>query len=180
MNYHQFYPIDVVNGEGTRCTLFVTGCSHRCRGCYNKTTWNPYKGTLFTTELEDYIISILQDTHIPRRGLTLSGGDPLFEANLDSVLHLVTRVKSETTKDIWLWTGFELHEALKHPVRAAILNKVDTIIDGKFIKELADPSLTWRGSSNQVIYDRVGTEFVRRAGVYVDLPKASHDKLTLN
>ena len=92
----------------------------------------------------------------------------------------MTRVKTETTKDIWLWTGFELQEALKHPVRAEILNKVDTIIDGKFVKELADPSLTWRGSSNQVIYDRVGTEFVRRAGVYTTIMQVGHDKLTLN
>jgi anaerobic ribonucleoside-triphosphate reductase activating protein len=160
MRYHQFYPIDVVNGAGTRCTLFVTGCEHRCRGCYNKTTWNPDKGHLFTKELEDAIINMLNDVELPRRGLTLSGGDPLFEANLESVLHLVNRVKTETTKDIWLWTGFTLKDALLHPVRAEILKRVDTIIDGKFVKELADPSLKWRGSSNQCIYDVEDSGFV--------------------
>ncbi|MCG7588211.1 4Fe-4S cluster-binding domain-containing protein, partial [Photobacterium sp. OFAV2-7] len=82
MNYLNYYPVDVVNGPGTRCTLFVSGCEHQCRGCYNKNTWRLDCGHPFTQEMEDQIISDLNDTRIKRRGLSLSGGDPLHPANL--------------------------------------------------------------------------------------------------
>lgn len=89
MNYHQYYPIDVVNGPGTRCTLFVAGCVHQCPGCYNKSTWRLNSGQPFTPALEDRIIADLNDTRVPRQGLSLSGGDPLHPANVPSILQLV-------------------------------------------------------------------------------------------
>lgn len=151
MNYHKYHPVDVVNGEGTRCTLFVAGCEHNCRGCYNKSTLNPNSGHLFTQELEDKIIADLQDTRIMRRGLSLSGGDPLHPANIDSVLQLVKRVKNECpTKDIWLWTGYTFNNLTN--TQKEIVDMVDVLIDGKFEQELYDPSLEWRGSSNQIIH----------------------------
>lgn len=151
MNYHQYYPIDVVNGLGTRCTLFVSGCVHQCRGCYNQSTWSLDSGHPFTQALEDQIIHDLNDTRIPRRGLSLSGGDPLHPQNVASVLKLVQRVKSECPgKDIWLWTGYLLAELSAE--QRELVDLIDVLIDGKFEKELADPSLHWRGSSNQVIH----------------------------
>ncbi|MCF7362042.1 anaerobic ribonucleotide reductase-activating protein [Vibrio diazotrophicus] len=151
MNYHQYHPIDVVNGPGTRCTLFVSGCEHNCKGCYNQSTWSLRSGHPYTQDLEDRIIADLNDTRIPKRGLSLSGGDPLHPQNVSAILHLVKRVKQECSgKDIWLWTGYllsELSEAQKQ-----VLEYIDVLIDGKFIKDLADPSLDWRGSSNQVIH----------------------------
>lgn len=151
MNYHHYYPIDVVNGEGTRCTLFVSGCIHQCRGCYNQSTWSLDSGHPFTQALEDQIIRDLQDTRIFRRGLSLSGGDPLHPKNLSPLLALVKRVKQECpTKDIWLWTGYKLDELT--PEQQALVHYVDVLIDGKFEQDKADPALKWRGSSNQVIY----------------------------
>ena len=151
MNYHQYHPIDVVNGPGTRSTLFVSGCEHNCKGCYNQSTWSLRSGHPYTQDLENRIIADLNDTRIPKRGLSLSGGDPLHPQNVSAIFHLVKRVKQECTdKDIWLWTGYllsELSEAQKQ-----VLEYIDVLIDGKFIKELADPSLDWRGSSNQVIH----------------------------
>ncbi|MDW6019230.1 anaerobic ribonucleoside-triphosphate reductase-activating protein [Vibrio plantisponsor] len=151
MNYHQYHPIDVVNGPGTRSTLFVSGCEHNCKGCYNQSTWSLRSGHPYTQDLEDRIIADLNDTRIPKRGLSLSGGDPLHPQNVSAILHLVKRVKQECSgKDIWLWTGYllsELSEAQKQ-----VLEYIDVLIDGKFIKDLADPSLDWRGSSNQVIH----------------------------
>ncbi|MFV0447344.1 MAG: anaerobic ribonucleoside-triphosphate reductase-activating protein [Vibrio sp.] len=151
MNYHQYHPIDVVNGPGTRSTLFVSGCVHNCKGCYNQSTWSLRSGHPYTQELEDRIIADLNDTRIPKRGLSLSGGDPLHPQNVPTVLQLVKRVKRECSgKDIWLWTGYvlaDLSEAQKQ-----VLEYIDVLIDGKFVKDLADPSLDWRGSSNQVIY----------------------------
>ncbi|OBT07969.1 anaerobic ribonucleotide reductase-activating protein [Vibrio sp. UCD-FRSSP16_10] len=151
MNYHNYYPVDVVNGEGTRCTLFVSGCIHQCRGCYNQSTWSPTSGSVFTQEMEDQIIADLNDTRIKRRGLSLSGGDPLYPGNLQAILKLVKRVKDECDgKDIWLWTGYELAELTEE--QQQVVQYVDTLIDGKFVKDLADARLEWRGSSNQVIH----------------------------
>ncbi|ENM5770224.1 anaerobic ribonucleoside-triphosphate reductase-activating protein [Vibrio mimicus] len=151
MNYHQYYPIDVVNGPGTRCTLFVSGCVHQCKGCYNQSTWSLSSGHPYTQELEDRIIADLNDTRIKRRGLSLSGGDPLHPANLEAVLKLVRRVKEECpTKDIWLWTGYQLQELNEQ--QKQLLPYLDVLVDGKFEQALADPMLEWRGSANQIIH----------------------------
>ncbi|KQB01424.1 anaerobic ribonucleotide reductase-activating protein [Vibrio metoecus] len=151
MNYHQYYPIDVVNGPGTRCTLFVSGCEHQCKGCYNQSTWSLTSGHPYTQELEDQIIADLNDTRIKRRGLSLSGGDPLHPANVDAVLRLVRRVKEECPdKDIWLWTGYRLADF--NEAQQALLPYLDVLVDGKFEQALADPMLEWRGSANQVIH----------------------------
>ena len=151
MNYHQYYSLDVLNGEGTRCTLFVAGCEHQCKGCYNQSTWSVNSGHLFNQELEDKIISDLNDTRIVRRGLSLSGGDPLHPANVSSILSLLTRIQSECKgKDIWLWTGYKLEQL--NDKQRDVLCFVDVLIDGKFEKSLADPGLVWRGSLNQNVH----------------------------
>ncbi|AKY02218.1 hypothetical protein AEO54_105 [Vibrio phage vB_VorS-PVo5] len=153
MNYMKYIPTDVVNGEGTRCVLFVSGCSHGCNGCYNEVAWNPNSGYKFTKELEDQIITDLQDTRIKRRGITLSGGDPLHKRNFTSVLRLCKRIRKECpTKDIWLYTGYTL-EQVKIGRFCAILDYIDVLVDGKFEKDLHDAGLKFRGSSNQnIIY----------------------------
>jgi anaerobic ribonucleoside-triphosphate reductase activating protein len=151
MNYHQYYPIDVVNGPGTRVTLFVSGCEHACKGCYNQSTWSLRSGHDFGQALEDQIIADLNDSRIYRRGLSLSGGDPMHPANVADVLRLVKRVKQECIgKDIWLWTGYLLADLSSE--QEQLLPFIDVLIDGKFEQALADPSLEWRGSSNQVIH----------------------------
>lgn len=151
MNYHQYYPVDVVNGPGTRCTLFVSGCVHQCPGCYNKSTWRLNSGLPFTQALEERIIADLQDTQIPRQGLTLSGGDPLHPQNVPDVLRLVKRVRAECPgKDIWLWTGYVLAELTSEQQQVVAL--INVLVDGKFVQDLKDPALIWRGSSNQVIH----------------------------
>ena len=151
MFYSAYHSIDVINGEGTRCTLFVSGCEHACKGCYNQSTWRVDSGHEFSQALEDQIIKDLTDSRIHRRGLSLSGGDPLHPANLEAVLNLVTRVKNECpNKDIWLWSGYQLGEL--SAAQKNIINLVDVFIDGKFEQDKADPSLLWRSSSNQQIY----------------------------
>jgi len=151
MHYNNYYPVDVVNGPGTRCTLFVSGCEHQCRGCYNKSTWRLDNGHAFTQEMEDRIINDLNDTRIKRRGLSLSGGDPLHPANLTSVLKLINRIKTECVgKDIWLWSGYVLAELTEQ--QQQIVDLIDVLVDGKFEQEKRDPSLVWKGSENQVIH----------------------------
>ena len=151
MNYHRYYPLDMVNGPGTRCTLFVAGCEHHCRGCYNQSTWRLDSGHLFTPQLEDLIIHDLNDHRIPRQGLSLSGGDPLHPANLSAVLQLARRVRTECSqKDIWLWTGYCF--ANLTPAQRQVIDLINVLVDGPFIEPLKDLSLAWRGSTNQRIY----------------------------
>lgn len=151
MYYHQYYPVDVVNGPGTRATLFVSGCEHQCRGCYNQSTWRLDSGHPFDQAMSDRVIADLNDPRIKRRGLSLSGGDPLHPANLVDVLALVKRVRAECPgKDIWCWTGYRLEEL--SPAQQEVVSLIDTLIDGRFEQALADPGLVWRGSSNQIIH----------------------------
>ncbi|RRZ96827.1 anaerobic ribonucleoside-triphosphate reductase-activating protein [Erwinia sp. 198] len=151
MNIHQYYPVDIVNGPGTRCTLFVAGCEHQCVGCYNKSTWRLNSGYPFTVQMEEQLIADLNDTRIPRQGLSLSGGDPLHPANVADIYRLVQRVRRDCPgKDIWLWTGYCLAELTAAQRRVA--ERLDVLVDGKFIEALRDPALRWRGSSNQVIH----------------------------
>lgn len=151
MNFHQYYPVDVVNGPGTRCTLFVSGCVHQCRGCYNQSTQRLDSGKLFTQQAADQIIADLKDERIKRRGLSLSGGDPLHPANVPEILALVKRVKAECPdKDIWVWTGYTLAEL--DDAQREVTDYIDVLIDGKFEQDKKDLNLEWRGSSNQIIH----------------------------
>jgi anaerobic ribonucleoside-triphosphate reductase activating protein len=151
MYYHKYYPVDVVNGPGTRASLFVSGCVHQCPGCYNQSTWRLDGGKAFDSAMSDRIIADLNDGRIKRRGLTLSGGDPLHPANVPQVLALVRRVRAECPgKDIWCWTGYRLEELDEAQWQLAAL--LDVLVDGRFEQTLADPGLLWRGSSNQQVH----------------------------
>ncbi|AVG75557.1 anaerobic ribonucleoside-triphosphate reductase-activating protein [Pantoea ananatis] len=151
MRIHRYYDVDIVNGPGTRCTLFVSGCEHQCRGCYNQSTWRLDSGVPFTLEMEERLLADLQDTRIPRQGLSLSGGDPLHPHNVPHVRRLVKRVKQTCAgKDIWLWTGYDM-QALS-PAQRAILPWIDVVIDGRFEEAERDATLLWRGSRNQKIW----------------------------
>ena len=148
MYYHAYYNVDVVNGPGTRCTLFVSGCEHRCAGCYNSATWPVDSGRPFSLAMEKKIIADLQDTRIRRQGFSLSGGDPLHPANLATVQALVEKIKHYCPeKDIWCWTGYSL--AALSQAQRKVLRYLDVLIDGPFIKEKKQSKNPWYGSSNQ-------------------------------
>ncbi|SFN25355.1 anaerobic ribonucleoside-triphosphate reductase activating protein [Izhakiella capsodis] len=151
MNIQQYYPVDVINGPGTRCTLFVSGCEHQCPGCYNQCTWRTDSGVPFTIEREEQLIADLKDSRIPRQGLSLSGGDPLHPHNVADILRLVKRVRRECAgKDVWLWTGYRLQEL--SDAQREVVAQLDVLVDGRFEQALKDPALVWRGSSNQIIH----------------------------
>lgn len=147
MRYAQYYPCDFSNGEGVRCTLFVTGCLHGCNGCYNSSTWNPNRGAEFNEAMVQQILSDLKE----RDGLSLSGGDPLYTKNRDAITELCRRVKVEfPDKNIWLWTGYRFEDICD----LEVVRYLDVIIDGKF--EQGNLTLRpWRGSNNQRLFRRV-------------------------
>ena len=137
----------MLNGDGIRVVLWVAGCEHRCKGCHNTVTWDLNGGLLFDENAKNIIFEELSKDYVS--GLTLSGGDPMHTNNRDAILELVKETKEKfPNKNIWMYTGYELADVIKHP----ILKYIDVLIDGKFIESLKDDSLEWRGSSNQKIY----------------------------
>ena len=141
------YP-DVNNGEGCRVTLFVSGCTHRCKGCHNPETWNFNFGNEFNDEVKTKLFEIISKPYI--KGLTLSGGDPLD--SYDDVLELVKDFRKYfgETKDIWVYTGYVIDDLLSLN-KEEILDYIDVLVDGKYDEKQRDVSLPFRGSKNQRI-----------------------------
>lgn len=149
MRYQTIIKGDLVNGEGVRCSLFVSGCSHGCPGCFNESAWDYRSGSEFSTETVQQILEELSKPYID--GLSLLGGDPLMPKNISTVIELCKLVKEQyPTKNIWCWTGYTLSEVQENHA-ADILQYCDVLIDGKFIDEQKDLTLEFRGSQNQRI-----------------------------
>ena len=145
------YP-DLENGCGCRVTLWVSGCSHHCIECHNPETWDYDSGQAFTTKSYQDLKEVLSLPYI--EGLTLSGGDPLYKDNARGILTLCEKVKADfPTKDIWLYTGYTWEQILKNPALKEVLDFIDVLVEGPYVKELRDISLAFRGSSNQRIVD---------------------------
>ena len=142
------YKETVVDGEGLRYSIYFAGCTHACKGCHNKESWCPDNGTLITEEYLDKIINEINSNPL-LNGITLSGGDPLY--NPEEMLEVIKYLKEKTGMNIWLYTGYTIEELRKDNKRMAVLEYIDTLVDGKFVQELYDPLLKFRGSSNQRI-----------------------------
>lgn len=175
MNYASIKPVDVANGTGVRVSLFVSGCTHKCKGCFNSEAWDFNYGDLYTDETQKYIISCLEKTYI--RGLSLLGGEPFDPHNQDTLIKLLKEVKKKfPEKDIWCYTGYDFDKdfhgefAEKYKSTAELLSLIDILVDGEFVLELKNPSLKFRGSSNQRIID-VKTSLKSGETVLCDLSK---------
>lgn len=148
MRYHNITKDDMLNGCGLRVVLWVSGCTHQCPNCHNPITWDLCGGLPFDQEAKEELFEALSKDHIS--GLTLSGGDPLHPANRSEIGELIREVKERfPKKNIWLYTGFTWEEIREIP----FLSLVDVVVDGRFMEDLKDPMLHWRGSSNQRIID---------------------------
>ena len=138
----------VVDGPGFRLSVYCAGCSHRCQGCHNPQSWEMANGKEMDVE------EILQAVKDSPWNVTFSGGDPFFQA--EGFAELARRIKAETSKTIWCYTGYTL-EALKEendPWKMELLRNIDVLVDGPFIQGLRDEQLRFRGSSNQRIIER--------------------------
>ena len=158
MNYANIKYNDIANGEGVRTSLFVSGCTHHCKGCFNQEAWDFNYGNAFNEEVQNKIIKSLEPSWI--NGLTLLGGEPMEPANQKALLEFVKKVKTlYPNKTVWCFTGYLLDKELLSESRARcpytdeFLSYIDVLVDGKFVLEEKDISLRFRGSRNQRIID---------------------------
>ena len=156
MNYADIKRIDVANGPGVRVSLFVSGCTHHCKECFNPETWDFGYGKLFDEKAEDEIIEYLKPDYI--KGLTLLGGDPMEKVNQEALIPLLEKVKKEYPyKSIWCYTGYDFENDITEnmlencEVTKKFMSYIDVLVDGEFKLELKDLNLVFRGSSNQRI-----------------------------
>jgi anaerobic ribonucleoside-triphosphate reductase activating protein len=169
MHYANVKYYSIENGVGVRTSLFVSGCTHRCRGCFNSEAWDFAYGEPFDQAAQDAIVASLEPGYI--EGLTVLGGEPMEPQNQRDLLPLLTRIKTEyPEKDIWMYTG-DVYEELINPasprhteVTEELLSLVDVLVDGPFVEDLKDITLRFRGSSNQRLIDMQKT---RTAGAVV-------------
>lgn len=154
MNYADIKQYDVANGPGIRISLFVSGCTHHCRECFNQETWDFNYGQPFTEETIDTIIEYMRPDFI--RGLTLLGGDPLEKSNQAPLIPLLRKVKEiYPDKDIWCFTGYDFEKDILGEMfenwkdTKEFMSYIDVLVDGEFILEQKDLSLWFKGSANQ-------------------------------
>jgi anaerobic ribonucleoside-triphosphate reductase activating protein len=162
VNYGALRTCDVANGDGVRVSLFVSGCTHKCKGCFNEEAQDFSYGKPFTEDTENEILQALTPSYV--QGLTILGGEPMESLNQASVLKLCRRVREKfgTAKTIWIYTGCVLEKDLLSPseggeinsrwrtdATAEILSLIDVLVDGPFVESLRNLTLKFRGSSNQ-------------------------------
>lgn len=179
MNYGNIKYYDIADGEGVRTSLFVSGCTHHCKGCFQAKTWDFSYGKPYTKEVEDKIVESLKPDYIA--GLTLLGGEPMEPANQHALLPLLRRVKGDLDgKNVWVYTG-DLLENLLHgnrhtPDTDEMLSYIDVLVDGPFVQDLKDISLRFAGSSNQRVIDVPKTLQSGKVVLWHDNPiYATHD-----
>lgn len=151
MYYSKIKINDVANGPGLRISLFTSGCTHHCKGCFQPETWNFNNGEPYTSDVQKNIIEKSHSKYIA--GLSLLGGDPLD--NVEGILTLLKEYREVfgNTKTIWLWTGYLFEEIINDELMSKVLPFVDVIIDGQFIEDLKDITLKYKGSTNQRVID---------------------------
>ena len=156
MNYGEIKKYDIANGPGVRVTLFVSGCRHHCKGCFNAETWDFHYGNPYTEKTEKEILDALNHPYIA--GLTLLGGEPFEPENQRELVKLLKKVrKMYPKKNIWSYSGYVYDKDLIAGGRAytevtdEMLSYIDVLVDGPFVEDLKDITLQFRGSSNQRI-----------------------------
>ena len=166
MNYAQIRSMDISNGEGIGVSLFVQGCDFHCKNCFNSETWEFSKGQEWNDKTKNQFLKLIETPFIQR--VSILGGEPLHPKNVQNVLKIVDEIRvSYPTKNIWLYTGYtweeiwikdniktddkvkDMREKAIRNLRRQVVRMCDVLIDGRYVDELRDVSLHWRGSSNQ-------------------------------
>ena len=175
MHYGNIKDCDIANGLGVRVSLFVSGCTHHCKGCFQPQTWNFKYGDVYTQETEDQIVKMLEPSYI--NGLSLLGGEPMEPDNQRELVKLCRRVKKlYPEKNIWCYTGSTYETDLLAPSRARcevtdeLLSYIDVLVDGEFVEAKKNIVIAFRGSTNQRLIDMNKTRETGHAEILPDLP----------
>ena len=149
MRYNLIRKMDISNGPGVRVSVFMQGCAFHCKNCFNKETWDFNGGKEFNQETIDEVLELCSQKHI--KGLSILGGEPMHPNNIEGTTKLAKAFKEKyPDKNLWVWSGFRFDEDLKDK---DVLNYVDVLVDGTYQEELHNPTLKWKGSSNQRVID---------------------------
>lgn len=149
MRYGQIRQYDVANGEGIRTSVFVTGCTHACKNCFNEKYQDFSAGELWGEAQTELVVQYLNDPCVA--GLTLLGGEPF--QNTKDLLPVVRTIRSRVSKSIWVYSGYTFEELLQDEEKIELLSLCDVLVDGRFVEEKKDLTLKFRGSSNQRLID---------------------------
>lgn len=151
MYYAQMRPYDIANGTGIRTTLFVSGCTRGCPGCFNEGYSNFRYGTPWSEEAEETFMAYVNNPNV--YGVTILGGEPMDQTMDNDLPKLLEHIQTETKQNIWVYSGYTFEQILEDEKKVAILKWCDVLVDGPFIEALKDIRLQFRGSSNQRILD---------------------------
>ena len=150
MRYNKIRKMDISDGPGVRVSIFMQGCAFKCKNCFNPETHDFKGGTQFTDETIDKVLSLAKPDHI--KGLSVLGGEPMHPVNIDGTMKLVKAFKEKyPNKSVWVWSGFLYDDIIER--NKEIFNYIDVLVDGQYDDSLHDPTLKWRGSSNQRVID---------------------------
>ena len=155
MRYAQLRKYDISNGPNIRATLFVSGCTHNCKGCFNKDYQDFNYGKEWTSITETILVHYVEDPNV--KGVNILGGEPLQQTMDNSLADLLAKIKENTNKPIWLWTGYKLEDVINNTKVLNILQYVDVLIDGKFEEDRKDLNLMYKGSANQRVINLTKT-----------------------
>lgn len=149
MKYNKIRKMDIADGPGVRVSVFMQGCDFHCKNCFNSETWDFTGGEEFTDETIEKVLNLCSKDYI--EGLSILGGEPMHPNNIDGTTKLAKAFKEKfPQKTLWAWSGFKYDKYIKDKEVAKYL---DVLVDGQYVDELHDPTLKWRGSSNQRVID---------------------------
>ncbi len=149
MRYNVIRKMDISNGPGVRVSVFMQGCEFHCKNCFNQETWDFEGGKKITQDTIDEVMNLSSKDYI--KGLSILGGEPMHPKNIEATTKLAKEFKEKyPNKTVWVWTGYKFDEDLKNK---EALKYIDVLVDGRYVEELHDPTLKWKGSSNQRVID---------------------------
>ncbi len=149
MKYNVIRKMDISNGPGVRVSVFMQGCEFHCKNCFNPETWSFENGKDFTQNSIDEVMKLCDNDYI--KGLSILGGEPMHPKNIEATTKLAKEFKEKyPNKNLWVWSGFKFDEELKNK---EVLKYIDVLVDGRYVDELHNPTLKWKGSSNQRVID---------------------------
>lgn len=149
MRYNLIRKMDISDGPGVRVSIFMQGCEFHCKNCFNSETWNFNGGKEYTDDVKEEVLKLCEQGYV--KGLSILGGEPLHPKNIEGSTALAKEFKERfPNKTLWMWTGFTFDDDM---AKKEIFKYVDVLVDGQYVDELHDPTLQWKGSSNQRVID---------------------------